>query len=192
MKVKNINILLSREELANIIGTASESVIRILYEVSPSIEALNIPSSKLYWDDQQQEALGTDEIPMKVIYNCEFVVEVSGAKKLPTYCLNDWGKVNNSSATWRWSSYSYWTLPSGTIMLAAPHITMNMSDGDAGWTYTVRLRALYKSSGWNKFFKSGNQAPQIIYDDSGAQFKPYEEISFASTWWAQLDADDFR
>jgi len=169
-----------------------ESTIRITYDVSPSVEALNIPSNKLYWDNQQQNALGTDEIPMMVIYNCEFVVEVSGAKKIPTYCLSNWGKVNNGAVYWQWSSDSAWILAAGTLMLGAPHVAMEFSEGDAGWTYTVRLRALYKSSGWNKFYKSGNQAPQIIYDDSGSQFKPYEEISFDSTWWHKLDADDFR
>ena len=158
--------------------SAPDSRLRLLVEenLTPSVEFLTTPRTKLYWDAAQAVPLQTDEAPGQQVRMWEWSYKMKRMPFIPTGVLTKIGYVSTVELESQWYNLSDFATEQALYNGAEIEERTNwLGDSEYDITLSFSLR-LYS---WNKAYQSGETVPQVIYDDAGAVFKAYptEDLS---------------
>lgn len=142
-------------------------------EVDGAGEFLTLPNKKLYWDSSQEDPIENPEAPGLMVSLLSWSYSFSEDDSVPVSVLNALNKVNSGATS----------SPSLGLSFGAEEVLFHklrvrrQSFADGTSQSDVTLVFLIRPGGWNKFYRSANQSPQVIYDDSGTEFKPYVTVN---------------
>lgn len=139
-------------------------------------EVLTIPNTGLYWDSSQNEQVGEQQAPGKIISHVVWKFSSSRQGSFPAELLTYTGTVNQEAVTSRRLGF---TFAAETLLAAPPMLSRQYSDTEGTRAWKIEWTFTYNPAGWNVFSKDGSSAPQAIYDGTGAAVKVYTPKSFS-------------
>lgn len=144
--------------------------------VNYSAEFITLPDVTLYWDNAQNAKVENVEAPALTIPNMEWTLSGTLATPLPGGIVSMVGRVNDAQI--KTTSLGL-TFAAETLLYTGAQIQREVGDG----AVDLSLAFIYKPTGWNRFFKSGEQDPQQLFTRTGAAYDPFQTADFVG----QLD-----
>lgn len=141
-----------------------------------SAEFLTLPNQTLYWDNAQAEPLKDLEVPTRIIGMGDWAYEFDAESELDQDLADNTGYCNSGALTAPTLGLNF---AAETLLYRGLRVRREIVLG-SNTVRRVSLRFTYRPSGWNKFFRSGEQTAQVVYDSSGTEFKPVPTANFVS------------
>lgn len=169
-------------KISTMTGIAAETM--ITERIEPSIEFIQVPSKKLYYQGTDPEGGNKGQAvqsDMTLAFQLEIVDWIYTFHRLPYIPAAWWnlrGKVNASSIT---SNTFGKTFAAETVLMRPATITRDYTQyGPKAWK--LELRMSIRDTGWNKFPKPGTVPIEWAYllVDNEANWKPYLTGDFSS------------
>lgn len=145
-------------------------------EIDAAGEFLTLPTKKLAWDILAFDPIENAEAPGLLVPILSWSYSFSEDDSIPTSVKDAVGMVNSSSMTSPSLGLSF---GAEEVLFHKLRVTRRVF-ADGSVQSDVTLLFLIRNHSWNKFFKSGTQEPQPIYDESGAEFKPYQTANLSA------------
>lgn len=163
-------------EYANYGGNVIDSEQQDLIEenIEAAGQHLTLSEQQLYWDSGQTDPLNPMEAPQFFQSLFDWVYSRKRVRVIPGAFTSLFGKVNAAGITSVSLGVSF---AAETLLYSSFNIRRLITTaGVQAWDLNIRFT--YNSSGWNTYRKRGTQAPAIIYNSGGTQFKPYATGDF--------------
>lgn len=150
------------------------STVTITDSLDPTVEYVTASNMKLAWS-VGGSPIEQAEVPSFPVRMYEVIRRISNVTSVPASWCENAGKCNLAAFTLT-SPISLACAAETLLYHGATPVRTWSPNGDQ--KIEVQMRMSYKSTGWNKFWRSGYSTPQTIYQADGSQFKPVTPISF--------------
>lgn len=137
--------------------------------IEPTTEFLTLDHEDFRWGSSTGDKLQEAEAPGKLVRGLDYVVTQYQVRRLPSAILSLTGCCNSMPfRTWTLG----WSFGAETLLYQPPTLSRKITtDGADAWQVTHRLS--YRSTGWNRFWRSKTQSWESIYHKDGGLYKNF-------------------
>ncbi len=156
------------------------SLVLTTESLEPTVEFITLPNKKLFFDNGQLIRVGKDLSPVQQVHMMDWVVVQYKQPSLPSAVFGLIGKSNQDKMTAKTITVGgkLQEFEPETLLFNGPFLERETTtEGIQAWRVTYRL-SHRPVGGWNKFPKDGSTLSDI-FDELGAQVKPYPPADFS-------------